>query len=371
MRIAVDALGIHYYGGGRTATLNLFETLLAIDKENEYLFFLTGPEPSLISDKGRSAQIISPLKNRFLVRIWAQLVLPSSVRKFDLVHFAKHLGAFGVQPPSVVTIYDMTTLVHPELFPLVDVWYWRTLQQRTLLSVENIIAISNNTAKDIAKFYPQTKEKIRIIYPAIGSHFRPIQPVIISSVRSRYNIAEDYIIHIGRIDKKKNLTFLVEAFDKFKKKHKNEIKLVFVGENYPKSPDLDLRPTINKLELDKEVIFTGRIPDRDIPALYSGALTTVFPSIHEGFGLAPIEAMACGSPVIGHSAGAFKEAAGEAAIIVESQSSDAFADALSRAVFDMDLRQKLIALGNSRAANFEPQKTAAQTLQLYEEINSK
>ena len=370
MRIAVDGLGIHYYGGGRTATLNLFETLLTIDKDNEYLFFLTEHEPSLNSERGGSKQIISPMKNRFLVRIWAQMVMPRSVRDFDLVHFAKHLGVFKISPPSVVTIFDMTTLVHPELFPIIDVWYWRTLQPRTLFNAENIIAISKNTAKDVAKFYPGTEDKLRVIYPAIGTRFKPIQHDQISDVKSKYKIPENYLIHIGRIDKKKNLTFLVKAFDKFRNSVSSDIKLVFVGEDYPKSPDLELRPTINLLGLEDDVIFTGRIPDQDIPALYSGSLATVFPSIHEGFGLAPIEAMACGSPVIGHMAGAFQEVAGDAALIVESQSEDSFAGALSRAVNDQDLRQELIELGISRAGDFDPLKTATQTLRLYEKIHS-
>jgi glycosyltransferase involved in cell wall biosynthesis len=370
MRIAVDALGIHYYGGGRTATLNLFETLLKIDKDNEYLFFLTEHEPSLYSESGRSKQIISPMKNRFLVRIWVQLIMPISVRDFDLIHFAKHLGVFKISSPSVVTIFDMTTLVHPELFPLIDVWYWRHLQPRTLLNAENIIAISKNTAKDVAKFYPGTEDKLRVIYPAIGTRFHPIQHDQISDVRSRYKIPEKYLIHIGRIDKKKNLTFLVKAFDIFKKSDSNEIKLVFVGEDYPKSPDLELRPTIDILGLEDDVIFTGQIPDQDIPALYSGALATLFPSIHEGFGLAPIEAMASGSPVVGHMAGAFKEVAGDAALIVDSQSEDSFASALSRVVNDQELRHELIERGISRAGDFEPFKTATQTLRLYEEIHS-
>lgn len=370
MRIAVDALGIHYYGGGRTATINLFETLLKIDSNNEYLFFLTEPEKALQSEMGKSSQIISPVKNRFLVRFWAQMVIPRSVKDFDLVHFAKHLGVFGIIAPSVVTIYDMTTLVHPELFPWIDVLYWRTIQKQTLIAAKNIITISHNTAADVARFYPGTKDKIRIIYPAIGEHFQPADITSISITRKRYGIPEEYIIHVGRIDKKKNLTFLVKAFDKFKRNNEADIKLVFVGEDYLKSPDLELRPTIAQLGLENDVLFTGRIPDRDIPALYSGALVTVFPSIHEGFGLSPIEAMACGSPVIGHRAGAFEEVAGESAFIVDSTGIDAFAQALSRTIVDNDLRQGLVEKGISRAASFKPQYTASQTLQLYEEISS-
>jgi glycosyltransferase involved in cell wall biosynthesis len=371
MKIAVDALGIHYYGGGRTATLNLFETLLTMDDGNEYQFFLTQHEPSLVTKSGNATQLISPFINRFLVRIWAQLVIPREVRNFNLVHFSKHLGVFGIQPPSLVTIYDMTTLVHPELFPAFDVWYWRTIQRRTLHQAEKIIAISNNTAMDVASYYHIPDEKISIIYPAIADHFQPAPEREILEVRDRYSLPNKYIIHVGRIDKKKNLTMLVRAFDRFRERYNNEINLVLVGEDYPKSFDTQLRPTIEHLGLNRKVIFTGRVPDQDVPALYSGALVTVFPSIHEGFGLAPIEAMACGSPVLGHGAGAFREVAGDAALILDVVGVDHLADGLYQIIEDEELRRDLRKQGISRAANFKPEKTATQTLKIYEEIGKK
>lgn len=368
MRIAVDALGIHYYGGGRTATLNLFEALLSMDEKNEYLFFLTKPEPSLTSRLGNASQYIAPVRNRFLVRMWAQAVIPAATRNFDLIHFSKHLGVFGIRTPYVVTIYDMTTLVHPEIFPSIDVWYWRTLQKRTLNNANQIIAISNNTAQDIQRIYDLAEDKIRVIFPAIAEQFRPISADLVADALANYNIPDQYIIHVGRIDKKKNLTLLVQAFARFLNFDSSKPKLVLVGEDYAKSTDTELRPRIKELGLEQHVIFTGRVPDKDLPALYSGALATVFPSVHEGFGLAPIEAMACGCPVIGHRAGAFKEVAGKAALILDSIEVETLADGLSKIINEHHLRSELRECGFERAAKFKPEKTAKQTLQLYEEV---
>jgi glycosyltransferase involved in cell wall biosynthesis len=368
MRIAVDALGIHYYGGGRTATLNLFEALLSMDENNEYLFFLTQPEPSLTSPRGNASQRIAPVSNRFLVRIWAQFVIPLAAKNCDLIHFSKHLGVFGISSPSVVTIYDMTTLVHPEIYPFIDVWYWRSLQKRTLNNAKKIIAISNNTAEDLRQIYDLPDDKIRVIFPAIAHQFRPLPAENVSNVLDAYNIPDRYIIHVGRIDKKKNLTLLVQAFSRYLDRNLSELNLVLVGEDYAKSPDTKLRPTIRDLGLEKQVIFTGKVPDQDLPALYNGALATVFPSIHEGFGLAPIEAMACGCPVIGHSAGAFKEVANDAALILDSIGIETLAEGLSQIIEDDSLRHRLRQFGFERAANFKPEKTATQTMQLYEEI---
>jgi len=339
-----------------------------MDEKNEYLFFLTQPEPSLTSRAGNASQYISPVKNRFLVRMWAQVMIPAAAKNFDLIHFSKHLGVFGINSPSVVTIYDMTTLIHPEIYPSIDVWYWRTIQKRTLNKAKKIIAISNNTAEDIRRIYNLPDDKISVIFPAIADHFRPAPTENILHVLDRYNIPDRYIIHVGRIDKKKNLTMLVRAFARYLDRNLSDVNLVLVGEDYAKSLDTKLRPTIKELGLEEKVIFTGKVPDDDLPALYSGAFATVFPSIHEGFGLAPIEAMACGCPVIGHSAGAFKEVAGDSALILDSIGIESLADGLSQIIEDNMLRQELQERGILRAANFKPDQTASQTLQLYEEV---
>lgn len=368
MKIAIDALGIHYFGGGRTATLNLFETLFAIDSQNEYLVFLSQYEPSLNTQAGNITQRIAPVKNRFLVRIWAQLFMPRAVQGYDLVHFSKNLGIFGTSIPAVITMYDLTTLIHPELFPWFDVWYWRIIQKQTMLKAKMIIAISENTADDIIRFYQVPRERIRVIYPAYANHFKPASKEEIAFIRDRYRIPEVYILHVGRIDRKKNLTVLVRAFAEFRKQTRFKGKLVLVGEEYMKIRDTNLHPTIEQLELKDEVIFTGRVPDCDVPALYSGALVTVSTSLHEGFGLAHVEAMACGSPLIASSAGAGKEVLDDAAIFIETIDTKSIVEALIRVVEDPTLRQEIQERGLARSGHFRGENSARQTLRLYEEL---
>lgn len=371
VKITVDALGIHYPGGGRTATLNLFESLLELDSNNCYLFFLTQAEPTLRRQDRNVHQIISPTKNRFLVRVWAQIIIPYHSRDCDLVHFSKNLGVFTVGIPYVVTVYDLTILLYPDIFPAIDVWYWRTLERHTLTHATKVIAISQNTARDIKRYYDIAEDMIRVIYPAIGDQFKPVPKHIADGVLSRYDLPRDYFIHVGRIDRKKNLTMLVRAFHRFKLKTSQPTKLVLVGEVYPKSPDPELIPTIEALDLKNEIIFTGRIPDQDLPALYSQARVTLFPSLHEGFGLAPIEAMACGSPVIGHKAGAFVEAAGDAAMILDHISEEDLAEALITLNKDEKMRKELSDRGLERARHFRKEFSARQTLDLYREIIGK
>ncbi|HLE50669.1 MAG TPA: glycosyltransferase family 1 protein [Anaerolineales bacterium] len=371
MKIAIEALGIHYFGGGRTATLNLFEALFSLDSQNEYLIFLSQPEPSLNISTGNVTQRIAPVKNRFWLRLWAQFSLPRAVRGYDLVHFAKNLGVFGVSAPTIVTMYDLTTLVHPELFPWFDVWYWRNIQKQTLLDANAIITISKTTADDILRYYQVPRERIRVIYPAYANHFKRASKDEIDCIRDRYRIPETYILHVGRIDRKKNLTVLVRAFAEFRQQTAFKGKLVLVGEEYLKSKDNILHPTIEQLELTDEVIFTGRVPDSDVPALFSGALVTVFPSLHEGFGLAHVEAMACGSPLIASSAGAVREVIGEAAILLDSIDINSIVEALIRIVTEPILRQEMQRRGLARAEQFRGEHSARQTLRLYEELGQK
>jgi glycosyltransferase involved in cell wall biosynthesis len=120
--------------------------------------------------------------------------------------------------------------------------------------------------------------------------------------------------------------------------------------------------------MKEKVIFTGRAPDADLPAIYSGALAAVFPSLHEGFGLTPLEALACGIPLITHRAGAVQEAVGDAAIILERLSVDDLAQAIIRVVQDVDLRQELRRCGIERAAKYQREKNARETIALYQEV---
>jgi len=370
MRIAIDALGIHNFGGGRTATMTLLKGLFSLDDKNEYHVFLSQREPSIGMQKGNLRQIVFPIKNRFLTRLWAQLALPSKLRNFDLVHFTKNLGVFGLKIPSIVTIYDLTTLIHPELFPKFDVWYWKNIEKRYLNSASRVIAISETTANDLKLHYNLPTNRIKVIYPSIDPSFFPIPLSDIARVRDKYHLPENYILHVGRIDVKKKLSLLVEAYALAKKINDPSFteRLVFVGEVYLKSKDKTLFPTINRLGLTKEVILTGGIPDDDLPAIMAGAKVFVSASVHEGFGLAPVEAMACGTPVIANRAGALQETLGDAALYIDTFDQESIARAIVKIFKEPELHTDLSLKGLIRAQMYQRERNSRQTLQLYEEI---
>ncbi|MEA3350923.1 MAG: glycosyltransferase family 1 protein [Chloroflexota bacterium] len=370
MKIAIEALGIHNYGGGRTAILNLLHNLLAIDQSNQYLVILSQLEPSLSTPAGNMQQLVMPIKNRFLARVWAQMYLPIKLRNYDLVHFTKNLGVFGMPIPTIITIYDMTTLIHPELFPMLDVLYWQHIQERSLQRADRVIAISHNTKQAIMSFYQVETDKIAVIYPSVSLCFQPSSPQRIAQIQLKYQLPEKFILHVGRLDRKKNITCLVEGFAHFRQQlnHDYAGKLVIVGGKYAKSPDSDLVPTIQRLGLKQDIIFTGRVPDADLAPLYSGAQVVVLTSHHEGFGLVAVEAMACGTALIAHRTGAIPEVVGEAAVLLDDIDPQSLAAAIHSVVGDSLLREKLRQAGLQRARRFQTRDDARETLKLYTEV---
>jgi glycosyltransferase involved in cell wall biosynthesis len=365
VKIAIDALGIHYFGGGRSATLNLIKALLAIDSGHTYRVFLTQPEPEL-ELPGVVEQVVAPAQNRLAVRLWAQVCLPALTQACDLVHFMKNLGVFGLRQPTVVTMYDLTTLVLPQLLPKFDVWYWKTVQKRTLQQATRIIAISENTASDIERFYAVSQAKIDVIYPACAANFRPARADEIEAVRRRYGLAAPYILHLGRLDRKKNASQLVLAYAALRQLTGYTGKLVFVGEEYSKGIDHQLYAVIRALGLGEQIHFTGAAPDADLPAIVSGAQAAVMTSLHEGFGIVALEAMACGAPVVVNRAGAVGEVVGDAGIVLDGRSVDDLTHALVIVTQQPHVPASMRDRGLRQAAQFDWHKAALATLETYQ-----
>lgn len=369
MRILIEALGIHYTGGGRSATLNLLAPLFKLDAKTEYTVLLSQPEPTLETNEGNVQQVVAPIRHRLGLRLWAQSMVPLLARDHDLVHFVKNLNTLGVPTKTIVTIYDLTILFYPQLFPWLDVWYWRWIQPKMLRQADRIIAISNTTAQDLQRFYNLSPTTISTIYPACSSRFKPASEEEIQRVKNKYHLPNQTVIHVGRIDRKKNLPNLLRAFSSFQSRSGFDGKLVLIGEEYPKSTDQTLECTMKQLQIQDDVVFTGPVPAVDLPGLYSSAMMVVFPSLHEGFGLVAVEAMACGTPLIVTDAGAIKEVVKDAAMIVDSPHD---VETLSHCMVKLwkreDLRKALRIRGLQVAEKFSQEETAKQTFELYQEV---
>jgi len=367
MRIAIDALGIARPGGGRSATLNLLVPLFGLDERNEYLVFVDEAEPSLAGyDNVR--QMVAPTKHRFAVRGWAQAVWPGLFRRerVDLIHHTKNLTTFFLPCPSLVTIHDLTILARPDVYPWVDVLYWRTMERFCLRHVDRVIAVSERTSADLQHHYGMSPERIVVINEGIDDCFGPVAPAEVQRVRAAHGLAERYLLHVGSISAKKNLVTLARAFDALIDQRAYRGGLALVGRTYRKGGDLALEAYLAQRPDDGRVILTGPVPQEDLPAIYAGADCFVFPSLHEGFGLVPLEAMACGTPVVAARVGALQEMVGDAAILLDAPDAGMLAEAIGQLLGDEARRQQLIAAGLARSERFSRVGAARKTLALYE-----
>ena len=367
MRIAVDALGISQPGGGRSATLNLLQPLLALDHDNDYLIFVDAHEPSL-AGYGNVRQVDSPTQHRFAVRAWAQATWPLLLRRerAQVIHYTKNLTTLLNPCPSVVTVHDLTILVHPEIYPAIDVWYWRTIERACLQRVDRIIAVSASTGQDLERIYGLPAERIEVINEGIDDSFGPVSSGEVARVRAKYQLPPDYLLHVGSISAKKNLSTLARAYGRLVAQGKFDGALVLVGRSYWRGGDDALDAHMAREARAGDIIRTGPVPQSDLPALYAGATCFVFPSLHEGFGLVPLEAVACGTPVVASRVGALDELLGQVALFVEDPLDDvALADQISLLLEDSGLRDTLRSRGLERAPHFSRETAARKTLSLY------
>lgn len=372
MHVGIEALGINREGGGRVATMNLLRPLLALGDDHTYTIWLSEPEPSLEGLRERARQVIVPTRNRFAARIALQRSLPRFCREegIDVVHFVKNQVVPHTGCRTVATVYDLTTLRHPEAYPLIDVWYWRYVLPRQYRRLDAVIAISESTAADLNAFYGLPRERIRVIPCAYDPAYRPVDHTEVARVRARYGLGDEpYFIHVGNLSKKKNLAVLLEAFLAFRARSGFAGRMVFVGGEYPKGRDEAFFARLAQADARESALLTGAVPQEDLIALYAGATAFMFPSLHEGFGLVVLEAMACGVPVAAHAAGAVRDVVGDAGIVIESPGDlGTWRDTFERLASDAPLREQLRNAGLARAATFSPERTARQTRACYEAL---
>jgi glycosyltransferase involved in cell wall biosynthesis len=229
-----------------------------------------------------------------------------------------------------------------------------------------IIAVSENTKKDILNFFPFLEEKkIRVIYEAADDHFTVIQDEkILAGCRQQYHLPPEFILCVGTLEPRKNLVTLLNAFSNVSQK--KDIPLVITGKKGWKYKEIF--KTFSNLRLEKKVFFTGYVYQEDLPALYNLATVFVYPSIYEGFGLPPLEAMQCGCPVITSNVSSLPEIVGDAAIKVNPFSVKALEEAIYKLVSNPELRKDYIHTGLKQAEKFSWDKCAQETFQVYQEV---
>jgi len=299
---------------------------------------------------------------------WDQTTLPTLAKaaKADLLHQPCFSAPFSFKGPVVITIHDIISILFPENIPFASRMFYSKWMPFAYRKATQIITISESTKADIQSILKIPEEKITVIPLAVDERFQdPIHKSDVAKVSKKLNLPEKYILHVGTLEPRKNLEFLIEAFAKSLEIAGNEdLALVITGKKGWYFEGLFAK--VKQLKLGKKVIFTGYIDEEDKPALYRGARLFAFPSLYEGFGLPPLEAMASGVPVISSNTSSMPEVIGEAGILLSPRDKNGWVEAITKVNQDTDLRKKMIEKNKGQVATFSWANTAKKTIEVYQ-----
>lgn len=369
MRIAIDAHSIGTrLGGNESYAANLIEALAEIDSVNHYTLYVTTDEAvDRYYQRWPNFSIRSTRPHTPIIRI--PLTLSAELRKnpVDVLHVQFTAPPF-CPCPVVVSVHDLSFEHLPHTFHRRSRTQLRLTVRHSVRRAARVLTLSEHTRNDVINTYGLDSANVKVIPIAASPKFRPAEDKEVQRVRHTYRIESDYILSVGSIQPRKNLVRLVKAYSLLRNKLGADKlpKLVFVGKRawlY----DETLR-ALEDADLGDAAILTDYVPESDLSALYSGATCFVYPSLFEGFGLPPLEAMQCGAPVIIGNQTSLPEVVGDAALAVDPFDVHAIAGAIEELLNKPALRDELRVKGFARAKMFDWRETARKTLKVYEQV---
>jgi len=304
---------------------------------------------------------------RPLVRIlWEQALLPWHLlkEKIDLLHSLAFVLPLWCPRPGVATIYDLSFVLYPEGLSPWRRLYLRSLTPPSARRAKKIIVLAESTKEDLVRLWGIPREKIRVIPCGVDPTFRPlVQGQVLSDFRRHRGLPERFILFVGTLEPRKNVTVLLEAYAQLKGEVPHS--LVLVGAKGWRGEEVLAQ--IERSGLSDKVLFVGYVEPRELPLWYNAADLFVFPSLYEGFGLPPLEAMACGTPVIASHTSSLPEVVGEAGVLVDPRSPEGMAEAMGRVLGNGELREDMRRKGLERAKGFSWPQAARETALVYQE----
>jgi glycosyltransferase involved in cell wall biosynthesis len=363
MRVGINALFLGLPGtGSGQYTRHLLEALAKVEPANEYLLFSPDPAPP-------TSNIQYPVSN--WAKLWfEQVSFPHACRHLDLAHVPYFASPLFPTVPTVVTVHDLIPLILPAYRGSLPVRLYTRLVAAAARKAEAVITVSQASERDIVRHLHIPPERIHVTYEAAGETFQPVQDEAqLAAIRQKYALPKRYLLYLGGFDQRKNLSALLRAFALLVSRQQ-QTRLVIAGKLPGRASPMFTEPRrlVEELGLEERVILTGWVPEEDKPALLSGATAFVFPSLYEGFGLPPLEAMACGTPVIASNRSSLPEVVGEGGILVEPKDAESLAEALEVLLVDDALRADLRQRALVQAAKFSWEQTALETLAVYRSV---
>ena len=362
---------------------HLLRELVVVDESHRYTLLLSPAQPGhallpdLPQERFKRVSLSSPFDGWHdnLAKLWfEQIAVPHAARRLDLnlLHVPYWGSPLRPTTPTVVTVHDIIPFLLPAYQGGILGRAYTRLVAAATRRADLILTDSVASKEDIVRHLDIPAYRVRPVLLAPDARFRPMaDPTALAALRQKYGLPDRYLLYLGGFDQRKNVPTILQAFRQLLN-HQAQARLVIAG-RLPKEDSAffpDPRRIVQELGLGEAVQLIGWVPDEEKPALYSGAAAFVFPSHYEGFGLPPLEAMACGIPAIGSVAASLPEVIGDGGLLVPPGDADALAEAMSRLWHDTELRATLGQRALAHAARFSWSKTAHETLQTYKEVIS-
>lgn len=359
MRIGIYARGLSERSGG--VKVYIYELTKAIIEEiskDDELFIFHNLTNNIFPKKTNAHEIIMKSSSKFLCDF---VIAPYYINKYnpDFVLFPKNVVPYFIKAKKVVTIHDLAYFM-PEYnaYKFFDTLYMKFMIRSSCKRADKIIAISNNTKKDLINILDVPEEKIKVVYEGVNSKYKIISDKkSLENIREKYHLHDPFIFYAGSISPRKNIKMLISAYQKL-----------------PKDINMNLVITGNKLWNNKKemvlikqnprIKLLGFVPEEDLPYFYNLASLYIYPSLYEGFGLPILEAQACGCPVICSNISSLPEVANNSAILIDPYNEDEITKALIKIITERGLREELIRKGLQNIKRFSWINTAKQTLEV-------
>jgi len=372
MHIAINAhLLAHTRSFRRAGISHYVEQMLIqlgqIDRSNRYSVYTTrGLDQRALGlpDNFRVIPSRFPTINPRVRIPWEQLLAPLLLRRSgaDLFHGVHSVVPLSCPVPSVVTVHDLAFIRFPQTFRAYNRIYLDLATRLSVRRAARVLVVSEHTRREVIGLLGVAPERVVVTPNAAREHFRPPDPVTLEAFRARKGLPERFVLYVGTLEPRKNLTTLLEAYAEVARRQTVPL-LVGGGKGWLYDAVFQ---RLEELGLRERVRFVGYLDEEELPLWYATATVFVFPSIYEGFGMPPLEAMACGTPVVASNTSSLPEVVGDAGVTVSPYDPAALAAAISRVLDDADLRQELRERGLRQARAFSWHVTAERTLAAYE-----
>jgi glycosyltransferase involved in cell wall biosynthesis len=371
LHIAIDAHSIGTgLGGNETYAANLIEALAESDTKNRYTLYVTKREAvERYAGRWPHVSLRRTLPHTPLVRIPLTLTAELRRRPVDILHVQYTAPPYA--PCAVVAmIHDLSFEHLPETFKRRSWMQMRLTVRATARAAAHVITDSDYSREDILRTYGLPPERVTATPLAASPIFKPVEDAAeVRRTLDKYGIEGEYLLAVGSIQPRKNIPRLINAYASLFARSPGPMPKLVIAGKPAWLYDETLHTAGGSLARD-HIIFTGYVPEAELPSLYTGALCFVYPSYFEGFGIPPLEAMRCGTPVITSNQTCFPEVVGNAGLMVDTLNERAIADAILRMLAEPGLRAQLRAQGLKHALKYDWRETARLTLRIYERVMS-